>query len=91
VFAWKVVMVEVGPRRVVHPADVDQVTMGYDRYPELLIDEKRRFLQDKTARGVRLFFTHDLACALATPQRDDQQRFGVTLEHPTVEGERLPT
>jgi glyoxylase-like metal-dependent hydrolase (beta-lactamase superfamily II) len=67
------------------------VTMGYDRYPELLIDEKRRFLQDKTARGVRLFFTHDLACALATPQRDDQQRFGVTLEHPTVEGERLPT
>ena len=26
------------------------VTMGYDRYPELLIDEKRRFLEDKIAR-----------------------------------------
>ena len=30
------------------------VTMGYDRYPELLIDEKRRFLEDKIARRVRL-------------------------------------
>ena len=45
------------------------VTMGYDRYPERLIDEKRRFLTDKIARGVRLFFTHDLGCALATPTR----------------------
>jgi glyoxylase-like metal-dependent hydrolase (beta-lactamase superfamily II) len=31
------------------------VTMGYDRYPEMLVDEKRRFLDDKLARGVRLF------------------------------------
>jgi glyoxylase-like metal-dependent hydrolase (beta-lactamase superfamily II) len=45
------------------------VTMGYDRYPEQLIDEKRRFLEDKIARGVRLFFTHDVACALARPVR----------------------
>jgi glyoxylase-like metal-dependent hydrolase (beta-lactamase superfamily II) len=31
------------------------VTMGYDRAPEMLIDEKRTFLDDKLARGVRLF------------------------------------
>lgn len=61
------------------------VTMGYDRYPEQLIDEKRRFLEDKTARGVRLFFTHDLDCALATPVRDERGRFGVTDELRSVE------
>ena len=43
------------------------VTMGYDRYPELLIDEKQPLLEDKLARGVRLFFTHDVRCALAMP------------------------
>lgn len=61
------------------------VTMGYDRYPEQLIDEKRRFLEDKIARGVRLFFTHDLECALAAPQFASA-RFGVTAEQATVEG-----
>lgn len=61
------------------------VTMGYDRHPEKLIDEKRRFLLDKIERGVRLFFTHDLGCALATP-RFDGQRFTVSAELPTVEG-----
>lgn len=55
------------------------VTMGYDRYPEQLIDEKRHFLEDKIARGVRLFFTHDLACAVATPRREGD-RFGTTNE-----------
>ena len=40
------------------------VTMGYDRYPELLIDEKESFLEDKIERRVRLFFTHDLELSL---------------------------
>ncbi|HJU38772.1 MAG TPA: MBL fold metallo-hydrolase [Tahibacter sp.] len=56
------------------------VTMGYDRYPELLIDEKRRFLEDKLARGVRLFFTHDAQCAMADVARDDKGKFGTTNE-----------
>jgi glyoxylase-like metal-dependent hydrolase (beta-lactamase superfamily II) len=56
------------------------VTMGYDRYPEMLIDEKKRFLEDKLARGVRLFFTHDTQCALATVVRDDKGKFGTTNE-----------
>jgi glyoxylase-like metal-dependent hydrolase (beta-lactamase superfamily II) len=65
------------------------VTMGYDRYPELLIDEKRRFLEDKIARRVRLFFTHDLQCAVAIPVLGEDQRFGVTAEQPSLEGEEL--
>ncbi len=65
------------------------VTMGYDRYPELLIDEKRRYLEDKIARGVRLFFTHDLDCAAALPVRGDDGRFSVTAEQPSLDGEEL--
>ena len=65
------------------------VTMGYDRYPELLIDEKRRFLEDKVARGVRLFFTHDGECAVAAPTLGADGRFGVTDERRSLEGEEL--
>jgi glyoxylase-like metal-dependent hydrolase (beta-lactamase superfamily II) len=64
------------------------VTMGYDRFPERLIDEKRGFLTDKIARGVRLFFTHDLGCAVATPQQEGE-RFGVTAEQASLDGEAL--
>ncbi|TAN03852.1 MAG: MBL fold metallo-hydrolase [Rhodanobacteraceae bacterium] len=53
------------------------VTMGYDRAPEMLIDEKRGFLDDKLQRGVRLFFTHDHATASASPRRDGKGRYGV--------------
>jgi glyoxylase-like metal-dependent hydrolase (beta-lactamase superfamily II) len=52
------------------------VTMGYDRAPELLIDEKREFLDDKLRRDVRLFFTHDHEVAMAAPHRDERGRYG---------------
>jgi glyoxylase-like metal-dependent hydrolase (beta-lactamase superfamily II) len=41
------------------------ITMGYDRYPELLIDEKHRLLADLVHRGGRLFYTHDAETALS--------------------------
>ncbi len=56
------------------------ITMGYDRNPELLIDEKREFLEDKLARNVHLFFTHDPGCALAQVVRDGKGRFGTAHE-----------
>ena len=62
------------------------VTMGYDRAPELLIDEKRSFLEDKLARGVRLFFTHDPGCALAGVARDAKGKFGVVDEQAELVG-----
>jgi glyoxylase-like metal-dependent hydrolase (beta-lactamase superfamily II) len=62
------------------------VTMGYDRAPELLIDEKRAFLEDKLARNVRLFFTHDVQCALARVTRDEKGRFGTADEMPELTG-----
>ena len=57
------------------------ITMGYDRYPELLIEEKRAFLDDKLARNVHLFFTHDPGCALAQVVRDGNGRFATAHEH----------
>lgn len=62
------------------------VTMGYDRYPELLIDEKRRFLEDKLERGVRLFFTHDTSVAMASAARDEHGRFSAVDGVTRVEG-----
>jgi glyoxylase-like metal-dependent hydrolase (beta-lactamase superfamily II) len=59
------------------------VTMGYDRHPELLIDEKCAFLEDKLARDVHLYFTHDVECALARVTRDARGRFGT--EHEVAE------
>jgi glyoxylase-like metal-dependent hydrolase (beta-lactamase superfamily II) len=59
------------------------VTMGYDRNAELLIDEKRAFLEDKLARDVHLYFTHDSQCALARVTRDAKGRFGT--EHEVAE------
>jgi glyoxylase-like metal-dependent hydrolase (beta-lactamase superfamily II) len=56
------------------------ITMGYDRNAELLIDEKREFLEDKLARNVHLFFTHDPECALAQVVRDEKGKFGTAHE-----------
>ena len=62
------------------------VTMGYDRAPELLIDEKRRLLDDLRERSVRLFFTHDHGCAMAGIARDDKGRYGPVDEQPALAG-----
>lgn len=56
------------------------ITMGYDRFPEMLIDEKRVFLEDKLARNVHLYFTHDPGCALAQLAKDAKGKFTTTHE-----------
>ncbi len=65
------------------------VTMGYDRAPELLIDEKREFLDDMLARDVHLYFTHDPGCALARVTRDDRGRYGTEREVPELHARAL--
>lgn len=56
------------------------ITMGYDRFPELLIDEKRALLEDLLGRGGRLFYTHDPEVALSGIARDPRGRFGAVDE-----------
>jgi glyoxylase-like metal-dependent hydrolase (beta-lactamase superfamily II) len=50
------------------------ITMGYDRFPELLVDEKTRLLADLADRGGRLFYTHDPGCAASRLGRDEGGR-----------------
>jgi glyoxylase-like metal-dependent hydrolase (beta-lactamase superfamily II) len=59
------------------------ITMGYDRFPELLIDEKRKLLDSLAARNGRLFFTHDPEVAVAEVRQDEQGRFqaGASVSH----------
>lgn len=65
------------------------VTMGYDRYPEKLIDEKTAFLKDKFERGVWLYFTHDSECAMAKPTVDERGRWSAVEEQASVDGMKI--
>jgi glyoxylase-like metal-dependent hydrolase (beta-lactamase superfamily II) len=51
------------------------ITMGYDRFPELLIEEKDELLHDLLARQGRLFYTHDSETALSGLSQDERGRF----------------
>ncbi len=51
------------------------ITMGYDRFPEKLIDEKQALLEDLVARGGLVFFTHDADVAMSRIVRDEKGRF----------------
>ena len=48
------------------------ITMGYDRYPERLIDEKTELLEQFIERDGRLFFTHDPSCAMSSLARNER-------------------
>ena len=65
------------------------VTMGFDRYPERLVDEKAAFLSEMIRRNIRLVFTHDPDCAVATPTQDERGRFTTIDEQAVVSGLEL--
>ena len=51
------------------------ITMGYDRYPEQLIEEKERLLNSLIPRKGRLFYTHDPEVALSGVTREPDGRY----------------
>lgn len=53
------------------------ITMGYDRFPEGLIEEKEALLADLFTRNGRLVFTHDPDTAIGRISRDDKGRYAV--------------
>lgn len=59
------------------------ITMGYDRYPEQLIDEKRELFVELEELGAHLLFTHDPKVALARVGCDERGRF--TPRSPSAE------
>lgn len=60
------------------------ITMGYDRFPEGLIEEKEALLADLLARNGRLIFTHDPAVAIGRVTRDAKGRYGLAGSLPDV-------
>lgn len=58
------------------------ITMGFDRCPELLVDEKQALLEDMLVREVHLFLTHDPETSLVQLARDEKGRF--TAIHPVA-------
>jgi glyoxylase-like metal-dependent hydrolase (beta-lactamase superfamily II) len=62
------------------------ITMGYDRYPELLIDEKRDIFAELQRAGTHLLFTHDPAVAAATLARDERGRYSTALRSAEFRG-----
>jgi len=51
------------------------ISMGYDRFPELVIDEKKNFLEDLINKNAKLFFTHDTQFPIGKIKKDDKGKF----------------
>ena len=51
------------------------ITMGYDRFPELLIDEKSALYDRFANESNWIFYTHDHEVAMSHVKRDDKGRF----------------
>lgn len=62
------------------------ITMGYDRFPEGLIEEKTALLEDLLARNGRIVFTHDPDVAMGRVSRDAKGRFGLSESSGEVSG-----
>ena len=51
------------------------ITMGYDRYPELLIDEKKELYEEIDLKNNLLFFTHDINYCAAMISKNDKGKY----------------
>jgi glyoxylase-like metal-dependent hydrolase (beta-lactamase superfamily II) len=60
------------------------ITMGYDRYPELLIDEKAALLAAIAEGDEWVFFTHDPQIAAAKVHRDERGRYSAAQAQATL-------
>lgn len=60
------------------------ITMGYDRYPERLIEEKQALLDRIEAEDGWMFFTHDAETAAAKVGHDERGRYRAIERQATV-------
>ena len=65
------------------------ITMGYDRYPEQLVDEKSELLGRLVEQRGRIFFTHDHEIALGRVAKDAKGRFFVQESWAELQGAPL--
>lgn len=55
------------------------VAMGYDRSPELLIEEKRDMLDFALQEKARLFYTHDPVIAMSYVKKDESRKYSAVV------------
>jgi glyoxylase-like metal-dependent hydrolase (beta-lactamase superfamily II) len=60
------------------------ITMGYDRFPERLVEEKRALLERAVTEGGALAFTHDPTFAAARVKRENG-RYSAEAPMPTLD------
>ena len=61
------------------------VTMGYDRFAELVIDETLDLYGKAEPEKWLLLSTHDTKCAASAIARDDSGKYHAAEEHPRLE------
>ncbi len=62
------------------------VTMGYDRSPEMLIDEKQVLLSRAVKQKLGLLLTHDPRCAMCSVSINEKGRYLAGEEMPKLHG-----
>lgn len=59
-------------------------TMGYDRYPELLVREKEQLLRSIVEDNAWLCYVHDPGCAISRVQTDEEHSTYVTVDEQAI-------
>ncbi len=65
------------------------ITMGYDRFPEKVIDEKTQLYDRIVTEDIRMFFTHDIEIATAKIRKSEKGRFETAEEQVSLSGDSL--
>lgn len=60
------------------------ITMGYDRYPEKVIDEKKQLLEYLLNNNGRLYYTHDPSICLSALQRNERGKYSAISTQSTI-------
>ncbi|MFC1461556.1 MBL fold metallo-hydrolase [Verrucomicrobiota bacterium] len=66
------------------------ITMGYDRFPELLVDEKQTLLSAVAKEGAWLFYTHDPHTAASKVKFDSKRKVFLAVNEQTDLREIFP-
>jgi glyoxylase-like metal-dependent hydrolase (beta-lactamase superfamily II) len=54
------------------------IVMAYDRFPEILVEEKQTIFDELLAQNGFLFFVHDAQTACGKLERDEKEKYSVT-------------
>ena len=81
-----------GSERLVYAADLIPgrawvhlpISMGYDRFPELLVDEKNALLTSLAKENAWLFYVHDPEIAVSKVKYDEEHKTFVAVEERQV-------